>query len=539
MFSPHARADLLLALPLLWPLATAALSLLAWRHPRRQRALALIGAVGLLCSAVVLLRAVQERGILSAQAGGWPAPFGITLAADLFSAMLLVVASIAGLAVLLYAFATFDISAQDRKREGFGFYPLFLFLLLGVTGAFLTGDLFNLYVWFEVLLLSSFVLLALGGEKRQMEGAIRYFVLNMLSSTFFLAALGLLYGSVGTLNLADLALRLSSMSEPERLTPIALLFLLAFGLKAAIFPLYFWLPASYPTPPPVISALFAGLLTKVGVYAIVRIFATLFVEDLGLTHLLLLWLAGLTMVFGVLGAVAQNEVRQILSFHIVSQIGYMLLGLALLTPLALAGSIFYIVHHIVVKTNLFLIAGLIYRLRTTGRLAQLGGLLHSRPGVAVLFAISALSLAGLPPFSGFWAKLVLIQASLRAEQYVIAACALGVGLLTLLSMTKIWSEVYWGVDTRVEQELSGTGSRPPMPVLGALLLPVLLLTAVSLGIAVFAGPLLELSQEAGAQLLDRDAYIRAVLGDAALEAALPGAPLPGDPALGGSLGEVP
>ncbi|MGH9804593.1 MAG: Na+/H+ antiporter subunit D [Candidatus Acidiferrales bacterium] len=494
--------NILLLLPLLIPLLTAALCLLAWPWRRLQRALGVLGAAALLAAALGLLENVWSHGIQAAQMGGWPAPFGITLVADLFSAIMVTLAGLMGLAVGVYALAS-----MDPARESFGFYPLYHILLMGICGAFLTGDIFNLYVWFEVMLIASFVLLALGGERAQMEGAIKYVTLNLLSSALFLAAIGILYGVAGTLNMADLALRLGATSQPGLVTALAMLLLVAFGIKAAIFPLFFWLPASYHTPPVAVSAIFAGLLTKVGVYALIRVFTLLFVHDIGFTHTLLLILSGLTMVTGVLGAVAQNEFRRILSFHIISQIGYMILGLALFTPLALAGSVFYIIHHIIVKTNLFLVSGVARRLGGASDLSRLGGLYVTQPALAILFLIPALSLAGVPPLSGFFAKLALVKAGLAIEQYAIVATALLVSLLTLYSMTKIWAEAFWKPAPPGEP----LSPEPPRG-LRPLLLPVTTLAALTLALGFGAQPIFELALAAADQLLHPAAYIRAVLG---------------------------
>src|SRR5262245_27330061 len=397
----------LLVLPIVLPLLTAATSLLAWRWRTVQRVLGVIGTACVLAVGLLLLQSVWHHGIQSAQMGSWPAPFGITLVADLLSAIMVVLAGLMGLAVAIYSLASID-----RQREAFGYYPLLHILLMGVCGAFLTGDIFNLYVWFEVMLIASFVLLALGSERPQLEGAIKYVTLNLMSSAIFLAAVGILYGVVGTLNMADLALKLPEVTPPGLVTTLAMLFLVAFGVKAAIFPLFFWLPASYHTPPVAVSAIFAGLLTKVGVYALVRVFTLHFVQNVGYTDTLILVIAGLTMLTGVLGAMAQNEFRRILSFHIVSQIGYMIMGLGLFTRLALAGSVFYIVHHIIVKTNLFLVSGVTYRLRGTFELKDLGGLYHAHPLLALLFLIPALLLAGMPALSGFLAMYERLMVSI-------------------------------------------------------------------------------------------------------------------------------
>jgi multicomponent Na+:H+ antiporter subunit D len=314
--------------------------------------------------------------------------------------------------------------------------------------------------------------------------------------------------------MADLAVKLADTSHPGVVTTAAVLFLIAFGIEAGIFPLFFWLPAAYHTPPSAVSALFAGLLTKVGVYALVRMFTLVFTQDVGYTHGLLLGAAGLTMITGVLGAVTQSDFRRVLSFHIVSQIGYMVLGLALFVPLAVAGAVFYIAHHIIVKTNLFLVSGVAQRLRGTYHLADLGGLYRERPLLAGLFLVSALSLAGVPPLSGFFAKLVLVQASLETERYLIAATALAVGLLTLYSMTKIWAEAFWKA-----APTDGNGAAGPAPEdsprgLRLMMAPVAFLAFLTLALGLAPGPMLALSMDAAAQLLDPSDYVRAVLGAA-------------------------
>lgn len=493
--------NLLLIFPVLIPLVTAGACLLAWRRSGVQRILAAAGATTLLAAGVALLCRVNASGVVAMQVGGWRAPFGITLVADMFSALMVVVAGIVGMAVAVYSLA--DIG---RRRQSLNYFALFHVLLMGVCGAFLAGDLFNLYVWFEVMLMASFVLMALGRRKQQLQGAIKYVALNLLSSALFLAAIGILYGLVGTLNMADLAGKVRDIRNPGILNAVAMLFLVAFGIKAAAFPLFFWLPASYPTPPVAVSALFAGLLTKVGVYALIRVFSLIFVHDTSLTHGLILIIAALTMITGVLGAYAQGEFRRILSFHIVSQIGYMLMGLGLFNRLALAGAVFYIAHHIIVKTNLFLISGIVARLRGTFTLAQLGGLYRERPALGMLFLVPALSLAGLPPLSGFFAKFLLIKAGLEDGQYLVVAVALMVGLLTLLSMMKIWNEVFWkpapaaATDYRLSR-------RQRLLLAG----PAVTLAVLTLMIGLAPGVLLELAIKASDQLMDPSAYIRAVM----------------------------
>lgn len=497
----------LLLLPVIIPLACAALMVLAWKSLRIQRVLGVAGAAGMLIAGLFLLQRVRSEGILVLPVGNWPAPFGISMVADLFSGMLVVLAGVIGLVVTLYS-----LSSIDQPRVSFGYYPLVQILLMGVCGAFLTGDLFNLYVWFEVMLIASFVLLTLGGSKEQILGGLKYVTLNLLSSAIFLAAAGLLYSITGTLNMADLAGKLGLLAQPGLATVLAMLFLVAFGIKAAIFPLFYWLPASYHTPPVPVSALFSGLLTKVGVYALVRVFTLLFTQNLAFTHTLILAAGGLTMVTGVLGAVAQYEFRRLLSFHIISQIGYLLMGLGLFTAASLSGMILFMAHIMLSKAALFLVSGLAYDRLDTFELKEMGGLYRSAPGLALLFLIPALSLAGMPPLSGFFAKLSLVQAGLAAGQYAIVATALGVSILTLYSMIKIWNEAFWKPLPQEEPETGErAGERQRLPV--ARILPVAGLVALVVLIGLGAQPVFELAGEAAGQLLDPEGYIRAVLGD--------------------------
>ncbi len=430
--------SLLLVLPILIPLgATAGLTLLRSR-PRVARVAGVAALVALLASGIRLLVDVWHGGIIAGTVGGWPAPFGITLVADTLSALMVVLTG--GIGLVVGVFALVDVTP---RCERLAFHPLFHALLAGVAGSFLTGDVFNLYVFFEVLLMASFGLLVLGGDRVQIDGAVKYVAINLVSTTLLLVAIGLLYGLTGTLNLADLHQKVPQIEDTALRDAVAALFFVAFGIKAAIFPLFFWMPASYHTPAVSVTAVFAGLLTKVGVYGLIRTFTLLFPLTWGTPSLPLLVAAALTMVSGVLGAASQAQTRRILAFHSVSQIGYMLLGLALATPLAMAGAIFYVVHHSVVKASLFLISGLMRRIGGSFDLQHLGGLYRRAPALAVLFLVSALSLAGFPPLSGFWAKLLLIRASFDAGVAVAAAVALLVGFVTIYSMIKIWLAAFW------------------------------------------------------------------------------------------------
>ncbi|HET9372472.1 MAG TPA: proton-conducting transporter membrane subunit [Vicinamibacterales bacterium] len=485
-------------LPILVPFSTAAILMLASRRPALQRQIALAGSLLLLLSAVAVFLRVNAAGVQVLQIGGWPAPFGITLVADLLAAIMVVAVGVVGTAVSIVAF-----SGVDPRREAFGYHPLLQILLMGVAGAFLTGDFFNLYVWFEVMLVASFVLMALNRTREQMAAAFKYVTMNLIASSIFLTALGLLYGATGTLNMAELARIWPTITTPGIDTVLAALFLIAFSIKAGLFPLFFWLPASYHAPPAPIGAAFAGLLTKVGVYALIRVFTLLFHSAPPALFTLLLAMSAATMVIGLVAALNERDFRRVLSFNLVGHIGYTTASLSLLTPAALAGAIFYVVHHVAVITNLFLVSGVMLRLRRTTDIAGLGGLYRDQPLFSALAMIPIFSLAGVPPLSGFLGKLAILEGTIAAGAYGISAVVLVVGLLTLLSMGRLWADGFW----------RPAGDRRDLAAPGApYLLAIAFLGLVTIGMTFGAGPLFDVTSRGAAQLLQRDEYIRAVLG---------------------------
>ncbi len=493
----------LIPLPVVLPLLAAAFSMALHRRVALQRFLGFFVLTASLVATVLMLVEVRASGPVAAHMGSWPAPLGITLVADLFAVVMLSVSAAMLLAVFVYA-----VGSPRTADDAMFFHPLYLILAAGVSASFLAGDLFNLFVAFEIMLSASYVLITLGGTRDQVRSGMTYVVISLLASTLFVTAVGLVYAATGTVNMADLAAKLADLPEGVR-SGLGLLLLVVFGVKAAIFPLFFWLPDSYPTAPTPVTAIFAGLLTKVGVYAIIRTQTLLFPGD-G-PSLLLLAIAGATMLVGVLGAIAQNDVKRILSFHIVSQIGYMIMGLGLFTVAGIAGAIFYIVHHIVVKTTLFLVGGLVENATGTGALNRLGGLLHRAPLIAFLFVVPALSLAGLPPFSGFVAKLALVQAGFEVDRFVVVGVSLVVSLLTLYSMAKIWAGVFWGEPDEEPPLVAARGDhRLAAPTL--MVLPTGALVVLSLAIAGLAGPVYDLCRDAAAALAEPAPYIQAVLG---------------------------
>ena len=489
----------LLVLPILVPFGTAAVLMLAPKRPVPQRWISFIGSVLLLASVLLVFAQVNDAGIQVLQVSGWPAPFGITLVADLLAAMLVVAVGVVAVAVTGVAFA-----GVDPRREAFGYHALIQILLMGVTGAFLTGDLFNLYVWFEVMLVASFVLMALNRTRAQMAAAFKYVTINLIASSIFLTALGLLYGATGTLNMAELARVWPTIGSSGVDTVLAALFLVAFGIKAGLFPLFFWLPASYHTPPAAVGAVFAGLLTKVGVYSLIRVFTLLFHSGPPALFNLLLAMSAATMIVGLVAALSERDFRRVLSFNLVGHIGYTTASLSLFTPAALAGAIFYVLHHIVVITNLYLVSGVLLRLRRTTDMAGLGGFYRSQPLFSVLAMIPIFSLAGVPPLSGFLGKLAILQGTFAAGAYWVGGLVLVVGLLTLLSMARVWADTFWRPADAGTEDMTVPGT-PYLVAIGALSL-------LTLAITIGAEPLFDLTSRSAAQLLNRDDYVRAVLG---------------------------
>lgn len=480
----------LAATPVLVPLATALLTALSSRRPRAQRALSFAGAAALLaCACALVLRAAagHPAGVVF---GGWPAPFGIEFRVDPLSAVLVLVAAALGAASLVFLESDADPGPRPRLL-----LPLLHGLLAGVGGAFATADLFNLYVWFEVMLIAALGLLVSGGRADQLDAAFKYLVLNLLGTLLLLAAIGLAYALTGQLGYRALA---AASPPPGLAAAVQVALLVAFLVKAGAFPLFAWLPASYHTLPAPVLALFAGLLTKVGVYAVLRTTGGIFAPAPALLCEALGWVAAATMLAGVLGAAYHFDMRRILAFHIVSQIGYILLGVALASEQASAATVFYVVHHIVVKANLFLIAALAARLTGSYDLRRIGGLYAERPGLALLFLVPALSLVGIPPLSGFWAKLMILEQAIAAGRVAWTAAALGVSALTLYSMVKIWKEAFWKPHPDPGRAASVRAGPPPR--LGPAFAASAALAAVTAAISLYPQPLVVYAQAAARAL---------------------------------------
>ncbi|WP_030485276.1 Na+/H+ antiporter subunit D [Nocardioides aequoreus] len=431
----------LVPIPVLLPLLGSGAALMMSRWPKAQRTVSVVVLTAVVVVAAVLLWAADQQGPQVLWLGGWR-DLGIALVADRLAALMLLVSAIVTLAVLLYSLGQ-GMTGDEAETPVSIYHPTFLTLVAGVANAFLAGDLFNLFVSFEMLLFASYVLLTLGGTSARVRAGTIYVVVNVLSSMLFLVAIATTYAAVGTLNLAQVAVRFDEL-PPSTSLMIQLLLLTTFAIKAAVFPLSLWLPDSYPTAPAPVTAVFAGLLTKVGVYAIIRVQTLLFPES-PLSGLLL-WAALATMLIGILGAIAQSDIKRMLSFTLVSHIGYMILGIGLATEAGLSGAIFYVAHHITIQTALFLVVGLIERRAGSTALLRLGGLARLFPLLGVLFFVPAMNLAGIPPMSGFIGKVGLLQAGLDEGTWLALLLVAGgtlTSLLTLYAVAKTWALAFW------------------------------------------------------------------------------------------------
>lgn len=485
-------------LPIIIPLLAGIVLMFFRTQVQIQRVLSVIASLATLIASIALLNKVSKHGIQTVNLSNWEAPFGITLVSDMLSALLVLTTSIIAFACLIYSFRSIG-----KEREQYYYYPVFQFLLVGVIGAFTTGDIFNMFVFFEVMLMASYVLLVIGGTKIQLRETIKYLLVNVISSALFVIAVGYLYSIVGTLNMAHISERISEMGQTGLLTVIAVLFMIVYGLKGAIFPLYVWLPGSYYAPPIPIMALFGALLTKVGVYSIMRTYSLFFYHDTSYTHTILIGLSLLTIIFGVIGAIAYSDVKKIIIYNIIIAIGVILFGFAVNTEAGITGSIYYLIHDMIIKAALFLLIGIMIAITGTSDLKKMGGLIKKFPGLAWTYFLAALALAGIPPLSGFIGKILIVQGGFEAKHYIGAAIILLSSLFVLFSVMKIFINGFWGTPKVFAGE-------DKVPVRALLIAPVILvICSVLYGVGSEAvNPFITKAAET---LANPDIYIQAVL----------------------------
>ncbi|MEN3003095.1 Na+/H+ antiporter subunit D [Dehalobacterium formicoaceticum] len=492
----------LIILPLLIPLGAGLMTAIFRKNILFQRIISIL-AVLLTCAAsFFLISQVSSQGIQTLQLGGWPAPYGITFALDMFAALLILTASFVSLACLLFA-----IPSIGQERERYYFYPLYQFLMVGVNGSFLTGDLFNLFVCFEVMLLASYVLLSLGGTKPQLRESIKYILINTISSSLFLIAIAYLYRITGTVNMAHLSVLIAQAGQDGLITTVSLLFIIVFSLKAGLL-LFFWLPGSYSTPPAAVRAVFGALLTKVGIYAIFRVFSLIFYHQPETTHLILGVMALLTMLLGGMGAMAYWDIHKILSYNVIISVGFIIAGFTAFSMEAIIGAIYYLMHDMIVKALLFLIGGAMIGITGTSKLKEMSGLIRYHPLLGWMFFIGAMALGGIPPLSGFIGKLIITQGILEKGAldpffYALAAAGLLSSLMSLYSVVKIFTNGFWG-ETLLSKDMEKISTK-------GLIFPCVLLTAISIFLGLGGEVLYPYLAAAAETLLNPQIYIEAVL----------------------------
>lgn len=487
----------IIVLPMIIPLITGILLIFFRRFIRFQRWISIITMIATAIVSLLILQQIQVEGILRLDFGEWLPPYGILFVADSFATLLVLTSSIVTIACLLYATASIG-----EAREKMYFYPFVLFLVAGVHASFLTGDLFNLFVSFEVMLLASYVLITLGGKKRQLKSSIVYIAINILSSWIFLVAIAYLYGTLGTLNLAHLSERIAEVGQTPLLTVISILFLIVFSLKAGLL-LYQWLPGSYSAPPTAVAALFGALLTKVGIYAMFRIFTLLFYHEPGITHTFIGIMAGITLIAGSIGAVAYNDIRYIVAYNVIIAVGFILVGLAVSTTTAFEGSIFYLVHDMIVKALLYLLAGTMITLTGTARVGSISGLIRNYPVLGWLFFIVILSLAGIPPLSGFIGKVLIGQGTIDSGAYILLTLSFVSALFVLYSLLRIFMNCFWGETMMSEED--------EVPLKKGLIFPCIILTVLTIALGLGVESISDIVSDAARTLAEPDLYIDAVL----------------------------
>src|SRR5690625_72640 len=439
---------------------------------------------------------VFQNGAIILEAGNWVAPYGIVFVADPLSIIVVLTTNI-----LATACAFIAPQLVSDKKEKFYFYAFFFFLISGVSGAFLTGDLFNLFVFFEVLLMASYGLIVLGGDKTQLRESLKYVLINLFSSVIFVTTVAFLYAVVGTVNMAQIAERVHEVEQQGVLTTIGIVLFFVFATKAALFPLYYWMPKSYVVPNSVTSALFGALLTKVGIYSIIRIFTLIFIFENNYTKNLFLIIAGFSMIFGVIGALSTNNIKLIIAYNVIPSIGFILFGLAIFNQTSLSGSVYYLVHDMLIKAALFLIIGVIMYIAGTSDLRKMGGLIHQYPYVGWSLFFAAFILAGIPPFSGFIGKILLLKGSFEGDHIILIIIGLLTSLLILYSVIKIFIQAFWG-ERREDLPLKSTKG---------MLFPIVGLLAISVLLGVGAQYFYPTIESVSAYLLDPEIYINAVL----------------------------
>jgi len=497
----------LTSLPVLLPMLAGVILLMppCGKSITIRRAASVVLSIITFFASVALLLKVQVDGTQVYAIGDWSAPFGIVLVADPLSTLLACLTALLGIVCVLYA------CAGDDEKGRF-FHPLVHFLVLGVNGAFLTGDAFNLFVFFEVLLISSYSLLMHGGDKKNTQAALHYVIMNLVGSAVFLISLGVLYGVLGTLNMADMAQKVAILQGDDvYLAKIGgLLLLVVFALKSALLPLHLWLPNTYATAMPIVAALFA-IMTKVGVYSMMRVYTLIFGDEAGeLSHMAqswLWWLALATIAMGTLGVIASKDIRKLAANLVIVSVGTLVALVAVQSVEATSSAIYYLVHSTLVTAALFILADLIGRQRGNVADRIIAGPAVSQPRLlGIGFLIAGIAVIGMPPLSGFIGKVWLLKATLNAEYtFIFWPLYLLASLAILIGVSKAGSTVFWHHQGKVTETVAQERVHPMQ------LVALLILISGAPLMSIFAGPLSEYALGAATQLHDFNYNIKVIL----------------------------
>ncbi len=494
-------SDQLVILPILIPLTGAMIALILRRRLAIQAGFALVIMILSLAISILLLFDVWQTGqALVFVSGGWPAPFGIALVGDLLSLMFVMMTQLVVVTGLIYA-----LGSKDTVVRYPTFYPLFLTLVTGLSGAFLTGDLFNMYVFAELLVISGTVLTAISDDRYGTEAAYKYFYISLIASFFMLIAVGSLYASYGTLNMADLAVRIAADGDKALLWPAIAFLMATFMVKSAVFPFHFWQPDFHAAAPTAVSAMLSSVVVKLGVYGFLRMTTLLFVDQAPIIRGILLILGIVGIIFGGLSAIGTHNVKRMLAYSTIAQIGFILVGVGWGTPLAVMAALVFAFNHSLIKAAMLMLAGYVAS-RATVKSAAFNivmGVGRAAPGAGVLFFVGALALAGLPPTNGFISKLLLFDSGIDDARFA-SLLIIGVAsILTMIYTIRAFQCIWWRQPDE-EETIKPTGDRLIAPAL---------LVGLILVLGIWANPLVQLAQDTTAWLGDPLAYIQAVLGD--------------------------
>lgn len=482
----------LLVLPIIIPVIFSIINIFIGKNPILKRMTALLAALLTTIAALINLILVMKHGVILLELGNWPIPYSITLTVDALSAMFVLTSSLVTMLIIVYSYQSIGI-----ERERYYYYASVLFMLTGLNGAFSTGDIFNLFVFFEVFLMASYVLMIIGGTKIQLQESIKYILVNVISSSFFVLAIAMLYSVVGSLNMADISEKIRVFEYQPISTVIAILFIFVFATKAGMFPLYFWMPGAYYAPPIPILAFFGALLTKVGVYAIIRVYTLFFpTENVGIV---LLYLGLFTVIFGCFGALAYVDMKKIIIYNIMIAIGVIITGVSFLTKDSMLGASYYVFHDIIIKAALFMLVGVIIHITGKNNMNEIGGMIKSHPLLGWTFFVATLSLAGIPPLSGFYGKYFIVKAALAEGNVFAAVIILVSSLVVLYSVMRIFINVFFG-----EAKITTYNKKP----YNKLLITSILMTLIAIGFGLFADSLYPIMDAASESMVHPETYTK-------------------------------